>query len=170
MKKLCKSLMFAIALVLSIVPAVDAKEKAPEVAVVSVVGEGVGNGGRPLLTVTCSAKKADKVTELDLRREAVRAVLFRGWTDKSNTNAFDASTNHPALTAGPDQEAVNADYYRDFLTGENVVNYVDLVPDTRRVMKAGKDYHVSQTVTVNLPALRKKLEKDGMVKSLKSGW
>ena len=55
----------------------EAKEKTPDVVDVSVAGEGIGNGGRPLIVATCSAKKADKVTDSDLRRCAVRGVMFK---------------------------------------------------------------------------------------------
>lgn len=159
--------MLTLGCVMFMVAAAMAKE--PEVMEVSIQGEGVGNGGRPILTVTCSAKKADKVTEDDIRRCAVRGVLFRGYSDKSNTSNFDASTSHPAIV-GADKESSYADYFNDFFNSGAVNSYVDLIDDTRKVMKAGKVYHVSQTVQVNVPDLRKKLEKDGIVRSLRSGW
>lgn len=143
--------------------------KAPEVTEVSIAGEGVGNGGRPILIVTCAAKKADKVTDDDLRRCAVRGILFRGYADKSNTSSYDASTSHPALLS-PDAEAGYADYFNDFFESGAYNSYVDVLPDTRRVMKSGKVFHVSNAVQINVPALRKKLEKDGIIKSLKSNW
>lgn len=159
--------MLTLGCVMFMVAAAMAKE--PEVMEVSIQGEGVGNGGRPILTVTCSAKKADKVTEDDIRRCAVRGVLFRGYSDKSNTSNFDASTSHPAIV-GADKESSYADYFNDFFNSGAANSYVDLIDDTRKVMKAGKVYHVSQTVQVNVPDLRKKLEKDGIVRSLRSGW
>ena len=147
--------MLTLGCVMFMVAAAMAKE--PEVMEVSIQGEGVGNGGRPILTVTCSAKKADKVTEDDIRRCAVRGVLFRGYSDKSNTSNFDASTSHPAIV-GADKESSYADYFNDFFNSGAANSYVDLIDDTRKVMKAGKVYHVSQTVQVNVPDLRKKLE------------
>ena len=162
-----KKIMLMLSCIMLMAGAVMAKE--PEVMEVSIHGEGVGNGGRPLLTVTCSAKKADKVTEDDIRRCAVRGVLFRGYADKSNTNSFDASTSHPALV-GADKESAYADYFNDFFNSGAANSYVDIIDDTRKVMKAGKVFHVSQTVQVNVPDLRKKLEKDGIVRSLRSGW
>ena len=143
--------------------------KEPEVTEVSLVGEGVGNDGKPLMVVTCAAKKADKVTDDEIRRCAVHGIIFRGYSDKSNSKFFDASTSHPALLPA-DQEAGNADYFTDFFGSGAYNTYVDIIPDTRRVMKNGKQYYVSQTVVINVPALRKKLENDGMLKSLKSGW
>ena len=162
-----KKLMLTLGCVMFMAAAAMAKE--PEVMEVSIQGEGVGNGGRPILTVTCSAKKADKVTEDDIRRCAVRGVLFRGYADKSNTSNFDASTSHPAIV-GADKESSYADYFNDFFNSGAANSYVDLIDDTRKVMKAGKVYHVSQAVQVNVPDLRKKLEKDGIVRSLRSGW
>ena len=93
--------------------AAEAKEKTPDVVDVSVAGEGIGNGGRPLIVATCSAKKADKVTDSDLRRCTVRGVMFKGWADKSNTQSFDASTNHPAICGNADVQILqqNLAYY-----------------------------------------------------------
>ena len=138
--------------------------KAPEVTDVSVTGEGVGNGGRPVVVATCAAKKADKVTDAD------RAVLFSGWVDKSNTSSFDASVSHPAVAGSPDAEAAHADYFADFFASGAASKYASVLPDTRKVVKSGKVYHVSQAVSVNVPELRRKLEKDNIIKSLRSGW
>ena len=162
-----KRLLLIISLVVMVCGNMMAKE--PEVTEISISGEGIGNGGRPILTVTCAAKKADKVTDSEICRCAVRGVLFRGYADSSNTSSFDASTSHPALV-DPDQEAGHADYFNDFFSTGAYNTYVDILPDTRHIMKAGKVYHVSQSVQVNVPALRKKLEKDGIIRSLKSGW
>lgn len=148
----------------------SAKEKAPEVTEVSVIGEGVGNGGRVLLSVTCAAKKAEKVTENDLRNAAINCVLFRGWTDKSRSTSFDSSTNHDPIAGNADARTKNADYFNDFLSSNEAFNYVEIVPDTRKVIKNGKLYEVSQTVTVNVKELRKKLERDGIIKGLKRNW
>lgn len=170
MKK--KTLLIALFGALALIAPINviAKEKAPEVAVVNVYGEGIGNGSSAVLNVTCAAKKADKVTDNDLRREAIRAVLFKGWVDKNKSSNGNASSKHPAITGGADNESLFADYYADFLKDGNLENYANIVPEHRRVVKAGKVYHVSGLVTVNVPALSKKLEKDGMIKSLKSGW
>lgn len=146
------------------------KDKTPEVQEVSIVGEGVGNGGRPILMVTCAAKKADKVTLDEIRNCAVRSVLFKGWSDKSKSSSFDSSVNHPALAGNPDVETQHIDYFNDFFSSGEANKYVDIVDDSRKVTKAGKLYHVSQLVTVNVPALRAKLERDNIIKSLKSGW
>jgi len=162
-----KKLMMMLACVMMFVVA---GAKAPEVVDVSVTGEGVGNGGRPVLVATCSAKKANKVTDDDIRRCAVRGVLFKGWADKSNTSSFDASINHPAIAGNPDVETMHADYFKDFFESGEAIKYVDVLADTRNVMKSGKLYHVSQMVTVNVQALRAKLEKDNIIKSLRSGW
>ena len=143
--------------------------KTPEVTEVSLIGEGVGNGGRPIVVVTCAAKKADKVSDDDICRCAIHGILFRGYADQSNTLSFDASTAHSALI-DTDKETAYADYFNDFFTSGNYNTYVDVIEDTRKVMKSGKVYHVSQAVQVNVPALRKKLEKDGIIRSLKTGW
>ena len=151
---------------------VDVSQKSDGQTAISffLTGEGVGNGGRPTITATCSAKKANKVTDDDIRRCAVRGVLFKGWTDKSNTSAYDASSNHPPIAGSADRETMNADYFADFFGSGEAIKYVDILPDTRKVSKNGKVYYVSQMVSVNVSELRKKLERDGITKSLKTGW
>ncbi len=143
--------------------------KAPQVTEVSITGEGVGNGGRAVLKVTCAAKKAADVTDAELAVCAVRGVLFRGYADASKSSSFDSSTNHPAIV-GADNEAAHADYFADFFNSGAASSYVNILDDTRKVTKVGKVYHVTQMVQVNTPDLRKKLEKDGIIRSLKSGW
>ena len=106
----------------------------------------------------------------DRVRCAVRGVLFKGWTDKSNTSAYDASSNHPPIAGSADRETMNADYFADFFGSGEAIKYVDILPDTRKVSKNGKVYYVSQMVSVNVSELRKKLERDGITKSLKTGW
>lgn len=144
--------------------------KSPQVEDVSVVGESAGNGGRPIVLVTCAAKKAGDVTDADLCRCAIRCMLFKGWTDESKSAGFDSSVNHPAIAGNPDVETQHADYFADFFASGQASNYASVIPDTRKVMKTGKMFYVSQMVTVNVPDLRKKLEKDNIIKSLRSGW
>ena len=67
-------------------------------------------------------------------------------------------------------EIQHTDYFNDFFISGEAAKYVDIVEDTRKVTKSGKVYLVSQTVSVNVPALRSKLERDNIIKSLKSGW
>ena len=123
--------------------------------------------------VNCSdlfCQKADKVTAAEICNSAVRAVLFKGWVDKSKSSSFDSSVNHPAIAGNPDVEIQHTDYFNDFFISGEAAKYVDIVEDTRKVTKSGKVYLVSQTVSVNVPALRSKLERDNIIKSLKSGW
>ena len=144
--------------------------KGPDVTYVSIVGEGVGNGGKPQLTATCAAKKADKVKDDDLRICAVRGVIFNGWADISKASSFQASANHPSLAGGPDAETQHADYFADFFSSGEALKYAEVIADTRKVSKSGKIYHVSQLVTVNVPALRAKLVKDNIIGDLRQGW
>lgn len=161
-----KLIMFIVCMLMI---SVAAWAKAPQVSEVSVIGEGIGNGGRPVLVVTCAAKKASDVSDTELALCAVRSVLFRGYADASKSSGFDSSTNHPAIV-GADNETAYADYFADFFNSGSASSYVDILPDTRKISKVGKVYHVSQSVQVNVPALRAKLEKDGIIRSLKTGW
>ncbi len=164
-----KKVLFALACLLACAVG-GAKEKAPEVTDLGIVGEGIGNGSAAIVTATCSAKKADKVTDADIARAAVRGVLFTGWTDKAGDAYIDSATKHPAVAGSADAEVQHADYFKAFFESNAPMSYVTILPDTRKVVKSGKVYKVSQTVTVNTSALKAKLQKDGVIKGLRSGW
>lgn len=140
-----------------------ATAKDPVVTYVSIVGEGTGNGGSAIVTATCSAKKAGDVTELDLIKCAIHGVLFNGWTD--NASNYTATT-HRAICGDPDVETQHADYFADFFASPTVTSYATIVPETRSAVKSGKVFNVSQQVSVNQRQLRKKLEKDGIIRKL----
>lgn len=144
--------------------------KDPEVTVVSVVGENMGNGNRPIVRATCAAKKADKVTDKDLCLAAVRCLLFDGWSENKDAYGIDVSAQHPAIAGNPDVETAHADFFNDFFNSGEYLKYSSVIPDTRKVMKSGKLFNVSSLVNVNAPALRQKLERDNIIKSLRSGW
>ena len=100
----------------------------------------------------------------------MRAVLFKGWVDKSKSSSFDSSVNHPAIAGNPDVEIQHTDYFNDFFISGEAAKYVDIVEDTRKVTKSGKVYLVEPDGFCECSALRSKLERDNIIKSLKSGW
>lgn len=161
-----KKILTLIACMLTIFVA-SAKDNSPEVSEVSAVGEGIGNGGRPMIAVTLSAKKADKITQADFEKAAVRCVLFRGWVDAQSMDGLDTSTRHGAICNNPDVEVQHADYFNDFFSSGEAANYVTVIPDTKRVLKKGKVVEVTETVTVDQRALRKKMERDNIIKKLR---
>lgn len=157
-----KRLLF-IALAFALCVGSYAKEKEPEVTDISVVCERAGQSGMQLLAVTCEAKKADKVTNAALINCAIRITLFRGYTSANGV------TFKP-LCPDPDVKNTRADYFNDFFNSNVPENYGEVIVDTRKVVKVGKMYRVTQNVNLNVGGLRKKLEKDGIIKALGSGW
>lgn len=143
--------------------------KAPVVTDVSCSGEGVGRGGRVIVRATCSAKKAADVTDADLIRCAVRAIMFQGWTDGNSMGGYDVSASHNALCGNPDVETQHADYFADFFAANAQSSYAQVLEDTRKILKVGKVYNVSALVSVNSKALRQKLERDHIIKKFGEG-
>ncbi len=146
-----------------------AKEKAPNVLEEYLEGAGAGNNGSANVKITVVAKKADKVTDSELGAAAIHAMLFKGYTD-SSTCGFGTSTNHAALAGSPTAEMEHGDYFKHFFESGSHMGYVQLVENTRRVVKYGKQYKVSCQLTVNTAQLRRDLEKQGVIRGLNSGW
>lgn len=161
-----KKLIFAFACALL---ALASMAKAPVVTDVSCSGEGVGSRGRVVVRATCSAKKAADVTDADLIRCAVRAIMFQGWNDANSMGGYDVSASHGALCGNPDVETQHADYFADFFAANEQSNYAQVLPDTRKVLKSGKVYNVSALVSINSKALRQKLERDHIIKKFGEG-
>lgn len=130
-----------------------------------IEGAGTGNSGTVLVKVTIVGKNKN-VSDAQLGMSAIHGVLFRGYSD---SNSSFTSTNATAMLGSPMAEQQHADFFKSFFGG-TYSSYVQLVSDTRRVVKAGKDWKVSAVVAVSTSQLRQDLEKAGVLKSLKSGW
>lgn len=127
-----------------------------------LTGNGTGAQGTYLLTVTIINKNKN-VTNADLARCAVHGVLFRGFANKEKRQS------QKPLAGGPSSEASHTDYFRSFFAdGGPYASYVSEVSGSRQVIKAGKQYKISATVTVNKDRLRHDLENDGIIKGLNS--
>lgn len=132
-------------------------------------GAGMTSNSAQQVKVTIISKKKDGVTDADLERAAVHGVLFRDYDDATNAG-YGSLASHRAIMSSPTAEAEYIDFFEPFFKKGGYAKYVQLVGDSRRVVKAGKEWKVSAIVRVNTAQLKKDLEKQGMYKSLKGGW
>lgn len=132
-------------------------------------GAGMTSQNAQQVLVTIVAKKKDQVTEDDLQKAAVHGVLFRNYDDVTNAG-YGTVMSRKAIMDSPTAEAEYIDFFEPFFKNGDYSKYVQLVSDSKRVVKSGKEWKVSAIVRVNVSALKKDLKKQGMVKDLGSGW
>ena len=167
MKKL---LTFAlVAMLLSPVAVFAKKNDEGLVPEYQMEGAGMTSQNAQQVLITIVTKKKDKVSEKDLEKAAVHGVLFRDYDDATNAG-FGSVASHKSIMGSPTAEAEYIDFFEPFFKNGDYAKYVQLVSDSRRVVKSGKEWKVSAIVRVNADALRKDLKKQGMVKNLGSGW
>lgn len=154
-----------------ICPAASYAKKNDEALVPQYYMEGAGmtsqNGQQVLVSII--SKKKDKVTEADLEKAAVHGVLFRDYDDATNAG-YGSVASHKSIMGSPTAEAEYVDFFEPFFRNGDYKKYVQLVGDSRRVIKVGKEWKISCIVRVNTDALKKDLKKQGMVKNLGTGW
>lgn len=155
MKKLCSSLLMIIFIALSAMAKGDAMPK------YDITGAGSSNEGMVLIKVYIYAKSA---SDQDLKRAAVHGVVFRGCTGNNS------GSNMPAM-APPTVENDNATFCNEFFAADGQCqNYASIVAGSYDRVKTTKGYKNGAIVQVNKTALRKDLEKGGIVRSLSSGF
>lgn len=127
-------------------------------------GSGTGAQGTYLVKVSVLTKN-NKISSAELGRCAVHGVLFRGFANK------ELRQSQKPLAGSPAVEAQHADFFDSFFQeGGAYKNYVGEVSGSRSVVKVGKQYRVSSTVTVSKEQLRKDLEKEGVIRGLNSAF
>jgi hypothetical protein len=124
-------------------------------------GSGTGVQGTYLVTTSITAKK-NNVTDEQLLRCAVHGVLFRGFTSAANRQ------KQRPLAGSADVETQQAAFFSDFFSSGAFKNYGQVVPDTRTIVRVGKEYRVTATVSVSKEQLRKDLQQKGVIKGLGS--
>ena len=132
----------------------------------SVVQEGnSATSGHKIFKVWSFGKKGD-LTEKICMRNAIHGLLFRGLT------AEDMGTQGSVAALVPDGYESHMDYFDAFFSSGDFLQFVQ--PSSKGAQQAGdvvkmkKDYKVGLLVQVNLSALRKRLEKDGIIKGVSS--
>lgn len=136
-----------------------AENKLPEY---EISGAGTGTQGTYLVKISVLTKNK-KLADSELARAAVHGVLFRGFSNK------ELRQSQKPLAGSAANEAQHADYFNKFFSdGGAYLNYVETVSGSREVVKSGKQYKVSDVVTVNKEQLRKDLEAAGVIRGLNS--
>lgn len=126
-----------------------------------ITGAGSGNEGMVLVKVYVYDKK---VTDEDIKRAAVHGIVFRGCTGNNS------GASQPAMTS-PDSEASHQEYCDAFFAKDGECqNYANIIDGSYDRVKTTKGYKQGAIVQVNKRALRKTLEKAGVVRSLSSGF
>ena len=131
-----------------------------------VEGAGRTSSNADQMQITIVTKKKDKVTEDDLCKAAVHAALFRSYDDTTSGEG----THHKSIMDSPTAEAQYIDFFEPFFKNGDYRKYVQVVDNSRRVVKSGKEWKVSSMVRVNTMQLTKDLQKQGMAKTLGTGW
>lgn len=137
---------------------------ADEIPDYQIEGAGTGSQGTYLVRVSVLSKKS-KILDNEVGRCAVHGVLFRGFANK------EARQQQKPLAGSPMVEQQNVKFFEDFFKEDGVfVNYFQIVSGSRQVVKAGKQYKVTATVTVAKDQLRKDLQDAGIIKGLNTGF
>lgn len=144
---------------LLIVTGVFAKsEKMPQY---DITGAGSGTEGTILVKVYVYGKK---VSDQDLKRAAVHGVVFRG------CSGDESGARQPAM-ASPTAEADNAEFCQKFFASDGQCqSFVSIINGSYDHVKTQNGYKLGAILQVNKTALRKELEKAGVVRSLSSGF
>lgn len=129
-----------------------------------IIGAGTGTQGSYLVEVSVISKNKT-VSDTQLISAAVHGVLFRGFSNPNGRNS------QKPLAGSPANEAQHADFYKDFFSDNGLSkNFGTVVKGTRSITKAGKEYRVSATVSVEKETLLKFLQEAGVIRSLNSAF
>lgn len=127
-----------------------------------IAGNGTGVQGRYLVNV-CAISPSSKLDDAQIAKCAVHGVLFKGFSNK------ELRQNQKPIIEDASIEAANQDFFKSFFAdGGAYGKYVEIVNQSRKVIKSGKQYKVFSDVTVNKEQLRKDLESAGIIKSINS--
>ena len=153
--------VFILAMSLSL--SVDAKQKDQRLNY-EIEGAGTAAQGTYMVKVTVISKEK-KPSEDVIKRSAVHGVLFRGFSNK------ELRQHQKPLAGSPANEAQNADFYKDFFAENGAATaYAQVVTGSRQVVKAGKEYRVSDVVIINKDQLLKDLQDAGVIRGLNSAF
>lgn len=129
-----------------------------------LTGAGTGSQGTYLVNVTVISKKSNPDDNL-LKRAAVHGVLFKGFSSNEHRQ-----TQKP-LAGSATNENKYADFYNDFFSESgDASNYASIIESSRKVIKSGKEYRVTVTVSINKEDLRSHLESLGILSNLNAGF
>ncbi len=143
------------------------RDRDPEPLMYEIYSDGVGAQGTYLIKVYLYTKKVKHVNDPDLKKAAIHGVLFRGFSPLEKGGV----TQKPLLS-DPSLEQSNASYFDKFFSNDGTfMHFATIVPNTYEVVKSGRKafkYKICVTAQVHKDALRKEMEKNGIIKSLSS--
>ena len=160
-------LIFSALLSFGVSLSADGKERVvPFNYELSVVQEGnAATSGHKIFKVWSFGKKGDLTQEICMRN-AIHGLLFRGLI------AEDMGSQGSVAALVPDGYESHKDYFDAFFSSGDFLQFIQ--PASKGAQQAGdvvkmkKEYRVGLLVQVNLSALRKRLEKDGIIKGVRS--
>lgn len=123
-----------------------------------------GTQGTYLIKVWSYSKKPTISTNQE-KKNAVHGIIFKGFTGTSSV------PGQKALANSIDLEEDKADFFKPFFAdGGKYLKFVSTSTDgaiaAEDRMKIGKEYKIGVIVSVNISALRKNLEEEGIINSL----
>ena len=127
---------------------------------------GVGTAGTYLVKVWSYSKKPEVALE-QAKKNAIHGIIFKGF---GASNAC-RQAQKPMATS-PTLEHEQAGFFKTFFkNGGDYMKYVATSePNSRDVLKIGKEYKVGVVVSIFKDNLRKDLETAGILKGLNTGF
>lgn len=114
----------------------------------------------------------ERLAGVQAQKNAVHAVIFQGVSAQGRK-----CTEKPALARSVNLETEQEDFFKQFFASvkrndpNNFAKYVNIIEEITDRQKLGKKkFRIGTLVTVNVALLRKKLEKENIIKSLTSGF
>lgn len=136
--------------------------KSPKMPQYDITGAGSGTEGTVLVKVYVYSNK--NVSDQELKRAAVHGVVFQGFTGNAS------GAMQPAM-ASPTAETDNEAFCQNFFASDGPCqNFATIVAGSYDRVKTQKGYKQGAILQINKTALRKELEKAGVVRTLSSGF
>lgn len=114
----------------------------------------------------------ERLAGVQAQKNAVHAVIFQGVNAQGQK-----CKQKPPLARSIDLETERQDFFKEFFASvkrndpNNFAKYVTIIQDATDRQKLGKKkFRIGTLVKVNIELLRKKLEKEKIIKALSSGF
>ena len=114
----------------------------------------------------------ERLAGVQAQKNAVHAVIFQGVNAQGQK-----CKQKPPLARSIDLETERQDFFKEFFASvkrndpNNFAKYVTIIEDATDRQKLGKKkFRIGTLVKVNIELLRKKLEKEKIIKALSSGF